>query len=316
MRAVFEMKHKCLIWRKCAVVFAAASLLAASCASGKGGADTNESLKNELEAIIKGKPGQFGIAVITDGGDTLTVNDSPDYPLMSMFKLHEALAVCHRLDSDGRGLDSVISVDRADLDPHTWSPMLKDHSEPELKMTVAELLDYLLIHSDNNASNLLFDRIASVAETDSFVRSFSPGRFRLVYREADMQADHDKSYDNRTSPLAYAALVNRAFTDSVVSREKQEFVKRAMRDCDTGMRRLAAPLAGKKGVSFAHRTGSGYINSRGEVVAVNDGGYVRLPSGRCYSIAVLVKDYAGPQEEAEDVMAEISAAVFRHLSGR
>ena len=28
---------------------------------------------------------------------------------------------------------------------------------------------------------------------------------------------------NRTSPLAYAALVNRVFTDNVVNREKTEF---------------------------------------------------------------------------------------------
>lgn len=80
------------------------------------------------------------------------------------------------------------------------------------------------------------------------------------------------------------------------------------------MARIAAGLP--EGVSFAHRTGSGYINSRGEVIAVNDGGYVLLPSGMGYSIAVLVKDFGGEPEEAEKVIAQISKAVYEFIAER
>lgn len=299
---------------------AAGTALASCSISGNAGnaeaIDGNrlEALIDTLEDITGRQPAQIGVAVIFDNRDTIVVNNRTDYPLMSMFKLHEALAVCHVLDNNGISLDTVFDIDRAGLNPDTWSPMLKDHISGCFKLTAGELIDYILIHSDNNASNLLFDRVVTVNRTDSIIRSTGlSDDFLLRYKEAEMQADHQLSYSNRTSPLAYAKLVNRVFTDSILSPSKQEFIKRAMTDCNTGLARLAAPLAGQKGVKFAHRTGSGYINERGEIVAVNDGGYVTLPSGKGYSIAVFVKDYAGEQESAEKAIAEISSAVFSHI---
>lgn len=116
--------------------------------------------------------------------------------------------------------------------------------------------------------------------------------------------------------LSYAILVNKVFTDSVASADKQAVIRQAMLNCNTGLTRLAAPLNGKEGVSFAHRTGTGYVTPENLIVAINDGGYVRLPSGKGYSIAVFIKDYNGKAEEAESIMASISAAVYDRLSAR
>lgn len=290
--------------------------MAAGCATGGKTADAKgvaeyDVLKERIDSIIKGKPGRFGVAVIVDSRDTVTVNNTDDYPLMSMFKLHEALGVCHVMDSLGRGLDSVMVISREHLDPQTYSPMLKEYDAPTISLSVGRLIDYILVDSDNNASNWLFDSIVPVSYVNSYIVTLIPEQsFEIVWRESDMAAEHSRAYDNRSTPLAYASLVNRVFTDSIVSRDKQEHIKSAMLRCDTGMSRLAAPLVAEEGVTFSHRTGSGYVNERGEVIAVNDGGYVTLPSGKSYAIAVLVKDYAGPQEDAEAVMAAISKAVY------
>lgn len=101
--------------------------MAAGCATGGKTADAKgvaeyDVLKERIDSIIKGKPGRFGVAVIVDSRDTVTVNNTDDYPLMSMFKLHEALGVCHVMDSLGRGLDSVMVISREHLDPQTYSP--------------------------------------------------------------------------------------------------------------------------------------------------------------------------------------------------
>ncbi len=276
-------------------------------------ADVFHGLEKELAEFVADKPGKIGVAVIVDGGDTLTVNNSDDYPLMSMFKLHQAIAVSRVLDVRGIGFDTVFRVDRRSLDPDTWSPMLKEHDEDEIVVSVRELLDYILVDSDNNASNIFFDRVASVASTDSIVRNIVPdGRFRLLYTESEMKAEHGLAYANVSSPLAYAVMVSRLFTDSVVSASKQEFIKDAMRRCSTGESRIAAGLGA--GAVFAHRTGSGYINDRGEVVAVNDGGYVLIPGGGAYTIVVMVKDFAGPQADADKLIAEVSRRVYGRLA--
>lgn len=285
------------------------------CQRGKDDSKAHERLVERLVEITDGQPGRFGVAVITDSADTIVFNNSADYPLMSMFKLHEALAVCHALDIRGEGLDMIVDVPESELNRNTWSPMIDGYTGGTLKTTVGELLDWLLIHSDNNASNILFDRIVSVAGTDAYVRSLLPeDSFRLRWKESEMQEEHSRSYDNCSSPLSYASLVNRIFTMDIVSRDKQDAVIRAMRLCDTGLARITAGLPAEKGLSFAHRTGSGYVNSRGEVMAVNDGGHVHLPSGKSYSIAVLVRDFKGEQADAEKVIAKISGAVYDCLS--
>ena len=302
---------------KLLVTTIAVSLSLLSCSPRSGNTDTsskqNSILQDELSKITEGKPGQFGVAIIIDNTDTITFNNSADYPLMSMFKLHEAIAVCHTLDTQTTELDSTLTIKRSDLDPETWSPMFKEHTQDHITMSIGELLAYTLIHSDNNTSNLLFDRVVSTTDTDCYIRTILPeDDFQIRYTESEMKADHSKAYENRSSPLSYAALVNRVFTDSLVSRPKQEYIKQMMYDCHTGASRIAAGLP--EGVKFAHRTGSGYTNSRGEVSAVNDSGYVTLPSGRHYSIAVFVKNFGGTQEDAEKITAEISKTVYNFVA--
>lgn len=296
-----------------ALFLAATSCRHSSAASGPSGLD-REALTNEIDSLLAGVPAQVGVAVIVDGTDTVTVNNSADYPMMSMFKLQEAIAVCRTLGERGQTIDTVFNIPRSKLHTDTWSPMLKDYTADTVRISARGLLDYLLVHSDNNASNLLFSLVATAPQTDSIIRGItSDGAFNISYTEAQMQRDHDLAYANRTSPLAYAVLVDRLFTDSLASAPMQEFIKDAMSRCNTGTERIQAGIAGKNGVKFAHRTGSGYVNERGEVVAVNDGGQVTLPDGRSYSVAVFVKDYAGPQEDAEAVIARISEAIYRHI---
>lgn len=274
-----------------------------------------ERLEARLMEITGGAPGKIGVGVVYENCDTMVVNDTPDYPMMSMFKLHEAIAASHVIDSRSASLDSVLVICCNELDADTWSPMMKEHSGDTISLTVGELLDYTLVHSDNNTSNILFERIVTPSATDSYIRSISPeGEFNITWMEADMKKDIMKSYDNRTSPLAYACLVNRLFTDSVLSSANQGFIKDAMRRCQTGLGRIAAGLPADGSVGFAHRTGSGYVNANGEIIAVNDGGYVSLPDGRGYSIAVFVKDFKGPQEAADSVIALVSSAVYNHLT--
>lgn len=271
-------------------------------------------LIDSISRIAASYPGEIGVAVIIDGTDTVTVNDKSDYPMMSVFKVHQALAICNRFDRDGLSLDTILTISRDDLDPETWSPMMKDHQEDTFSLPVRELLRYTLIQSDNNASNLMFDRLADVAETDSFIATLIPREsFGIAYKESDMAADHSKAYANRTSPLGAATLIDRLFTDSLVSLEKQRFIMKSLGECATGKDRIAAPLLGKENVSIAHKTGSGY-SENGVLAAHNDVAYISLPNGVCYTLAVFVKDFRGNESQAAKAAAEISSTVYSFLA--
>lgn len=268
-----------------------------------------DTLRNLLADIAGKYPGEIGIAVITDG-DTIAVNDEVKYPLMSVFKLHQAIALCDMLEKQGRSLDSIVKINVSDLNAETWSPMLKDYTEDVIEIPIRELLRYTLMQSDNNASNYMFENLCSVEETDSFIATLIPrDGFKLIVSEADMWSDHKRCYENRTSPLSAAILINRLFTDSTVCDAHRNFICNTLRECQTGKDRIAAPLLGETGVTVAHKTGSGFKDN-GILAAHNDVGYITLPDGRSYSLAVFVKDYHGDEAQAAETIAEISAAVY------
>ena len=292
--------------------------LAAGCsAAGKTTYTHQVKLQNLTDSITKitaEYPAEIGVAAIFNNNDTLLVNNRNIYPMMSVFKMHQAVAVCNDFDRRGDSLDSILTFSRADLDPNTWSPMLKDHPEDEISLPVSELLRYTLTQSDNNASNLMFDRLVNVSATDSLLATLIPrSSFRIAYTEHEMSADHARAYTNSTSPLGAAILINRLFNDSLVSRDKQQFITRTLGECTTGQDRIIAPLLGEKGVTVAHKTGSGY-SEKGILAAHNDVAYIVLPDSSSYSLAIFVKDFKGDEKDAAASIGRISQLIYNFFS--
>lgn len=275
--------------------------------------DYKTGLEKELTAISDSAKGDVGIALIYDG-DTLTVNNDAIYPMMSVFKLHQAVALCRMFEENGTSLDSVMTLRRSELDPDTWSPMLKDHTGEEISLPMRRLLEYTLIESDNNASNEMFVRLMSPAACDSVIAGIIPrGSFEIRFNEAEMQADHSRAYSNRTSPLGAAILIDRLFTDTLVGKSYQDFIKSALLRCQTGPDKISAALSETEGITIGHKTGSGYRDENGRLAASNDVAFVTLPDGRHYALAVFVKDFDGTDAEAAATIARISAAVIKAL---
>lgn len=275
--------------------------------------DYETGLEKELTAIADSAKGDVGIALIYDG-DTLTVNNDAIYPMMSVFKLHQAVALCRMFEENGTSLDSVMTLRRSELAPDTWSPMLKDHTGEEISLPMRRLLEYTLIESDNNASNEMFVRLMSPAACDSVIAGIIPrGSFKIRFNEAEMQADHSRAYSNRTSPLGAAILIDRLFTDTLVSKSYQNFIKSALMRCQTGPDKISAALSEREGLTIGHKTGSGYRDENGRLAASNDVAFISLPDGRHYALAVFVKDFDGTDAEAAATIARISAAVIKAL---
>lgn len=268
-----------------------------------------DELKTELSQLADSVKGTVGIAYVGEG-DTVTVNNGVHYPMMSVFKLHQALAVADAMEHRGASLDSVLTVRAAEMDRQTWSPMLKVYGEADFTVSVGDLMRYALVSSDNNASNLLFERIVSPEETDRFVRSVaSDTTFNIAFSEHEMKECNELAYVNWTSPLSAALLIKKVFEESVVADVAQDSIRSALIAVTTGYDRLGSAVVGESGVLFGHKTGSGYRNEAGELVAHNDVGYFRLPDGRSYSLAVFIRDFSGSEAEASEIIARISGIV-------
>ena len=269
---------------------------------------TGVSLQEDLYAFIDSLSGTVGVAFVSEG-DTVTVNNGVHYPMMSVFKMHEALAVANTLERSGISLDTILSINRVDLDLDTWSPMLKEYTAERFTVLVSKLMEYAVTKSDNNASNLLFRHIVSPTETDAYIRSIAKDTtFRIQYSEAEMKADHALSYCNYTSPLSAALLIKQVMEEPVVGKNYQDSIRQYLSTVTTGQDRLGSVADGSDITMFAYR------NEAGELIAHNDVGYFRLRDGRSYALAVLIRDFAGTEAEASAIIADISRRVYRHVA--
>lgn len=99
------------------LVIAGAGMMVACSTGQKGNGRTVDfpALEDSITALIPEGKGEVGVAIISSDGDTLLINNEVKYPLMSVFKLHEAIAVARSLDNRGQDFDTVIHVTRQEL---------------------------------------------------------------------------------------------------------------------------------------------------------------------------------------------------------
>lgn len=275
-------------------------------------AEPLEGLRGKLLDCIGKYNAQVGIAVIYNSSDTLTIHNQTHYPLMSVFKFHQALAVGNHLQERGLSYDSVITISKDELKPNTYSPLRDRFPEGNIPLSIAGLLTYTLQLSDNNACDILFDRILDVPNTNRYIRTLVPDGFSIEVNEDSMHLDLENCYRNWTTPLAAACLMDQFVNQEILSGEYHDFIYRTMIGCNTGEARLPYPLQGSQAI-VGHKTGTGDRNAEGKLIGLNDLGFIILPDGRKYVIAVFVKDSGESYETTEKIIAEVSSVVYEYL---
>ena len=242
-------------------------------ASVVSNANSLNSLRDEiLQSIIK-YDAKIGVAVMINDTDTLTVNNCDKYPMMSVFKFHQALAVCDYMQKNGIALDSVLNISKDELRENTYSPLRDRYPEGNFGISISELMKYTLQMSDNNACDILFNRILSVKDTDKYIRSLGIDDFSIEMDENDMHENLDNCYSNWTTPMAAVNLMNLFLDGDAVSGEYYDFIYRTMTECTTGTARLPYPLK-NTGAIIGHKTGTGDKNSDGRYIGINDIGFI------------------------------------------
>lgn len=269
-------------------------------------------LEAQLKEAIKDKKAEIGIAVIIDGKDTITVNNDNHYPLMSVFKFHQALALADYMAKHKQSLDTLLKIEKSDLKPDTYSPLRDKYPQGEIEMSIADLLRYTLQQSDNNACDILFNYQGGTDAVDKYIHSLGIQDCAIVGTEAAMHEDLDLCYQNWSTPLAAAELLEIFRREPLFAKEYKDFIWQTMVECQTGQDRLVAPLLDKK-VTVGHKTGTGDRNAKGQQIGYNDIGFVLLPDGRTYSIAVFVKDSEESFADNSKIIADISRIVYEYV---
>ena len=277
-------------------------------------AEENRVIENTLQEYIARKDARIGVAVIINSKDTVSVNGNRDFPMMSVVKFPLALTVVHWIDTNGMSLNDSITFGENDLNEDTYSPMLKKYGKSRKAMTVRELLEWSLVESDNNAADILLKRIGGTSGATALMRQLNISDEILIgASEEDMHRDPYLSYLNRTTPLAMAQLFDRFYIEMRNTSRSYSEISSMLEQCSTGRDRLAVPLL-PTNATIGHKTGTGFPTPEGRISAVNDCGYVKLPDGTRYSIAVFVADSSYDMAATSAIIAEISNIVWKSLT--
>lgn len=259
--------------------------------------------------LIKNKV-NVGIAIIKD--NHLTVVNNKRYPLLSIFKYFVAIKVLRYIDQQKISLDTNVSINKNMLDFNTYSPILKEYKNYPFNITISKLLEYMISQSDNNACDILIDYIGGIKEIENFVYELGYGAINIKVNEKDMNTNIYNQYLNTSFPKDIVLIMKKVKENNILSNSSFAFLENIMLKTETGENKVKAGLP--ENTKFFHKTGSGSRTSNGIKIADNDAGYVLLPNGDIYYIAIMIKDSPLSDEENAKIISDISKIIYQHFS--
>lgn len=220
-------------------------------------------------------------ACIIDGSAEYGINADSAFAMHSVMKFPQALYVADYLMRNGLSLSDSILVEKSQLDHDTWSPMLTTF-QGSRRFTFAELLQWSLVQSDNNACDILFAACGSPDKVEAYLRAIGFDNIHIRYTERELRHNPHDAIANCSTPADMARLLEWCYAHRH-DNEAITFVYNTMAECRTGANRIAAALP--EGYALIHKTGSGFPYPDGTQDR-NDVGIILHPDGSHLSIAV------------------------------
>lgn len=306
-------------------------------------ANSREALEARFRTIAASAGGTVGVSVLhLESGKGAGLLGNERFPMASVFKLAVAIELCARADRGAFRLDAKVPIAPADLRP--GSPLAERAPAGGLTLSIGELLETMLVDSDNTAADLLLtlaggsevisagldaaglgdirvDRPEIELAFDSFGvtappprATWSPATLRKaldsVPEPARREAYARFLADPRdtATPNALVQLLRQVAEARQLTPESRDRILALMGQTRPGERRLKGLLPA--GTPVAHRTGTGADFGKANI-CTNDIGIVTLPGGRGrLAIAVLIKGSDRSLAAREKAIAEIARAAY------
>jgi beta-lactamase class A len=311
-------------------------------ASAPGSAERIDRLAKHIEGVIKSAKGEVGVAVKhLESGESWAWKADKSFPMASTFKLPLLVELMAQVKEGKFSLDDEVSVLKSDQ--HLGSGMLSSLTAPGIKLTVRNLVNLMMMISDNSATDILLARVGpdnvnarlkqlgiegirvarSCQEliTDRMgmdYRKFKGSTLEEVeaeYRktpERDWAADRESARRfeldprDQATPAAMNLLLEKIQKKEILDPESCELILSIMLQCQTGEARIKGGLPAE--TPLAHKTGT--IGG-----TVNDVGIITLPDGLGHvALSILTKGFEDKTEDVEKILAEIARFVYDYFA--
>jgi beta-lactamase class A len=296
-----------------------------------------EAVETRIQAIVKGLVGRVGFAAqeIGGSGEVIAVNGDETFVMASTYKVAIATKVLDRVDKGELTLDQMIGVN---LDQIVGGDNIiaQQFVHPGLQLSVANLIEPMLTESDNTAADFCMRLAGGPEAVTQKLRDLGINDFRvdrlvveilqdfydlpgLAYdkvvndalsdpekfaHQGDCNLEFEKDPRDHTTPLAMLQLLLDIDGGKAISPSSREFILATMSRCRTGGDRLKGLLP--KGTPVAHKTGT--IGG-----VANDVGFITLPDGRRFAIAVYTKSSMTPEASRDRAIAEVARTLYDYF---
>jgi beta-lactamase class A len=255
--------------------------------------------------------------------------------MASTYKVAIATTVLDRVDKGELSLDQLVEVP-PDMYVTGVIALAETFPHPGIKLSVANLIEVMITESDNTATDVCMGLAGGAAAVTKNLRRLGITDFRvdrttreilmdfyglravtpeavaeaisnnpaLVMAQADPNPDFEADPRDHATPLAMLKLLLAIDDGTAMSAESSAFLLGVMSRTRTGAARLKGLLP--KGTPVAHKTGlTGGV--------ANDVGYITLPDGRRFAIAVFTNSSETSVSDRDRAVAEIARTMFDYF---
>lgn len=285
--------------RLCAVVLAAAFLLAIIVSAVHSPASPPGSATARISAIEVRTSGRLGVAALNiANGQRIEHRANERFPMCSTFKFLAASAVLHRVDRKQDHLDRFVPYSKDDL--LEYAPVTKEHVK-DGGMTLAALCAAAVTYSDNTAGNLLLREIGGPDALTHYARSLGDQFTRLDRTEPDLNSAIAGDVRDTTTPAAMVGDMQALLLGQALSSPSRSLLDAWLTDNKTGASMIRAGLPADWHVG--DKTG------RGAHGAMNDVAIIRPPNRPPILLAIYFVESQVSVETRTAAIAEVASIV-------
>ncbi|MCX5206609.1 class A beta-lactamase [Streptomyces sp. NBC_00237] len=199
-------------------------------------------------------------ALATGSGAVLAHRAEERFAFCSTFKSLAAAAVLHR--NPLSHLDKRVAVTRADVS--SVSPIAEKHIGSD--MSIRELCDAAVRHSDGTAGNLLVRDLGGPRQLNAFLRELGDPVSRMDQYEPGLNNNPPGDPRDTTTPRALADTHRALLLGTALPADKRALLEDWLLNTVTGAKRIRAGLP--RGWACAHKTGTGDYGRANDVAVI------------------------------------------------
>jgi len=292
-------------------------------------------LEGEVRRLADMAGGTMGLSALhIESGRSFSLNGTERFPMASAYKIPIAVQLLMRVDREEISLDQVVTLRTSDVHPGSGKLIQSSKKKP-VYHTVRELLELMLLVSDNTASDALLKLAGGPEAVTASMQAMGIKDLDISRCTLNMLADwrgieklpaaedfsvdkynklrdkvpadlletaQDRFYsDTRdtATPDAMTSLLARVYNGPVLKSESSSLLLTIMGRCQTGKSRIKKLIP--PGMAVANKTGT---IGKG---MVNDVALLTLPDGAGHvALTIFIKASERSVARQEEIMAQIA----------